>query len=115
MQDEDKNNIQSDKLEEAYKQTIYAGGTSSSQNSNLFDEKQKISKLVADIDQVLDSKKSDVEKRLGDLKILKTEIEAGLDEIKSLEAKKTTLQNELAKIDKIEADEKQIETEVASF
>jgi hypothetical protein len=117
MQDDQKNEDQvvSD-LEEAYKQTISsASSTSSSSNSNLSDEKQKIHSLLLNIDSILGDKKSMVEKKLLALKELKTEIESGLEELKKTEAKKTTLQEELGKIDKIEQDQKQIESEVANI
>jgi hypothetical protein len=117
MQDEQKNEDQIvTDLEEAYKQTISSVGVASSNpNSSLNDEKQKINNLLLNIDSLLSNKKSVVEKKLVALKTLKAEIEEGLDELKKTEGKKTILQNELGKIEKIEQDQKQIESEVADI
>lgn len=105
-----------DELEATYKQTMAASSTSTTTNpSSLSDEKQKISTLLVEIDSLLANKKTIVEKKLSDLKVLKSEIEAGLEELKKVESKKMTLQEEAVKIQKIEADQKQIETEVANI
>ncbi len=117
MQDEQQNQDKVvTELEEAYKQAISSvGATSSTPNSNLNDEKQKINNLLLTIESLLSNKKSTVEKKLVALKTLKSEIETELEELKKTEGKKTTLQAELGKIEKIEQDQKQIETEVADI
>lgn len=117
MQDEQKNQDQVvTDLEEAYKQTISSSGTTTNTtNSSLSDEKQKINELALNIDSLLINKKSTVEKKLLELKALKTEIEEGLEDLKKTEAKKATLQAELTKIEKIEQEQKQIESEVANI
>lgn len=119
MQDDTKNTNAGqiiDDLEQAYKQTVSGGaGVSNNTNSSLSDEKQKINGLLFEIDKIMSDKKNVVEKKLTDLKTLKSEIETGLEELKKLETKKTTLQNEIEKINKIESDEKQIEAEVANL
>lgn len=117
MQDEQKNeDAVVSELEEAYKQTISsASSNTSTGNSGLGDEKQKINSLLASIDDLLSNKKSHVEEKLVALKALKSEIEQGLEELKKTEGKKATLQAELTKIEKIEQEQKQIESEVANI
>lgn len=122
MQNDEKEEIRtedggqpSDELEQAYKQTISSSSNSSSSIGSLSDEKQKINNLLVEINKILDSKKGVVEKKLIDLKNLKTEIETGLDELKKIEAKKTTLDGELVKIENLEKAEKAIESEVANI
>lgn len=107
-----------DELEQAYKDTISSSpqnsgvGTSS---SRLSDEKEKIKSFIDTINKTLSEKKGMVESKLAELKNLKSEIESGLEELKNLETKKSTFENELDKISKIEEQEKQIETEVSSM
>lgn len=118
MQDEiktEESSHLSDELEQAYKQAVSSGQNTDQNTSGLSDEKQKINTLLAEINKILDGKKGVVEKKLIDLKNLKTEIETGLDELKKIEAKKTTLDGELVKIENLEKAEKAIESEVANI
>lgn len=105
----------SDELEQAYKQAVSSGQNTDQNTGGLSDEKQKINTLLAEINKILDGKKGVVEKKLIDLKNLKNEIETGLDELKKIEAKKTTLDGELVKIENLEKAEKAIESEVANI
>lgn len=107
------NNKDIDTLEAAYNQVV--SQSSVSNTSSLSDEKQKLESLLVEIDKLMTTKKSIVEKKLADLKTLKTDIEQGLEELKKIESKKDTLKSELDKIEKVENEAKEIETEVANI
>lgn len=109
-----------DELEQSYKQTISTSAQTGSDQAGssgprLDDEKQKIAKLLAEINEIMNSKKTLVEGKLNNLKTLKAEIETGLEELKKLESQKDLLEAEQAKIQKNEDEQKQIENEVANI